>query len=278
MPKYPGYKWVGTAYVRGEFHREIPSTGAELCSFAKMIPMFCVPTYYWFSGKIISSAVGVAPDAAAWLHQRFGIGNMNLSQEAVETDDFNGDEMMDRYMDIGSGAFSGDDGDTETDLGLPGDTELSSRRQRKRDFYGDTVQLGLPDKAVFSDANQITYVHQFSISGKPPETEFSLPKFVLGGTTVDIAGTNTDWSDAILGQANGVNDLYRSLLESFSEIDEITGVTGRIAALGLWASQGFRDTNVVDVDALMHARIRGTIQVQVYAMVPGSANVITIPR
>lgn len=203
---------------------------------------------------------------------------MNLSQEDVETTDFDGDKMLDRYMDIGAGAFSGDDGDTETDLGLPGDTELSSARQRDRDFYTKSTQLGLPDKAVFSDANQITYVDRGFTRGKLRDVEFDMPKFVLAGYTCDIAGTNTDWSEAITGSAGGVNDLYRDLLAEFDDTAVLAGLTGSPVDIGQYLSEGFRQANVVDVDQAMHVRLKGTVEVDLYAPDPGLRSVLTIPR
>lgn len=276
VPK--NYNWVGHYYLRGEFYRLVLANGAELAVWAKMIPMMCVPRRYWFNLSAIGDITGTVPGSGQWQHFRVGCGDMNLSQEDVETDDFTGQEMLDRYMDVGSGVFSGDDGDEETDLGLPGDTELSNARQRRRDFISETKRLGLPKNAVFSDANQITYLDQFNRRGAMPRTTFDMPKFVIAGYTVDIAPSQADWSTAISGNAGGMNDLYRDLLDAFDNTGQITGVTGITSDLGNYLSEGFREAAVIDIDQAMNVRCRGTVEVDVYAIQPGVNNVLTIPR
>lgn len=278
MPK--GWDLVGTVYVRGEFYRSIGSTGGELSIFAKFFPTFTIPTRYWFSGKIIGSEVGIAPDAAAWCHTRFGIANMNLSQEDVETNDFDGDEILDRYFDHGIQAFAGDDGSNETDLGLPGDTEISDAISRSRDFYSRTTQLGLPNKAVFSDANQITYVHTFKTSGKLPPTDFFRPKVVAGGFSLDVADANTDWSTAITGNAGGNDDLYRLLLQNLGNAQEAGMSVGLYApptTLVDYMGEGYRASAVTDVDMGVFVRVRGTVELKVYDQ-SGKNAILTMPR
>jgi len=273
------YSRVGTAYIRGTFYTEVAASGVESCVWAKWLPMFTDLEAYWFNIRAIGSITGTAPDGAQAIHYRGAYTDINLSQEMVETDDFDGDEALDRYLSpITGSSFSGDDGDAPVDLGLPGfATGARSRRYAKRELFSHTTQLGLPDHAVFSDANQITYVDFFKRrtprKWKKRKFDLDLPKLVALGTNCDAAADQTDWSTAMGGDFGGMNDLYRELLDNVGPMDSqarAVGIDNPTAGFMDYLNNGRRAANVNDVDQIMHLRVKGTIQLGVYDVDTGN--------
>lgn len=279
---------VGTAYVRGTFFTEVGATGIESCIWAKWVPMYTDVEAYWFSVRAIGSVIGTAPDSSQEIHYRGGYTDINLSQEMVETDDFDGPEAMDRYLSpIAGQAFSGDDGDALVDLGLSNTRHVRSARYAKRELFSHTTTLGLPNKAVFSDANQITYVDFFSRrtpkNWKKRKFDLSLPKLVALGANADAVPDQADWSNAMGGDLGGMNDLYRELLENVGATGGAdVGLSGIGAGLDTptsgmesYLADGRRGSNVDDVDQTMHVRTRGTIKLGVYDVDTGNRMLTT---
>ncbi len=276
------YTKVATVYVRGTFYETVPATGAEIAIWGKMFPMLVQPLRYWFNIRAIGSITGTAPDSAQDMHIRGAISPMNLAQEDVETDDFDGNELLDRYFDPRAGSsFSGDDGDAPTALGLGHSvTGIRSPLYSKKELFSKTTGLGLPNKAVFSDANQITYVESYSRKGdfKGKDHNLLLPSAIVLGCNVDAVSDQTDWSTALTGDAGGMNDLYREILEhvgygSGADI-ALSGVGAGLdnvtATMRNWMQAGHRAAAVDDVDQAMHLRVTGTIQCAVFDAAPGS--------
>ncbi len=273
--KYTGFTRVGEMYVRGTFHISCGADGVERALWAKMFPMLVVPEYYWFNYRTVGSITGTAPDSSQQMHTRGVISSMNLSQEDVETDDFDGSEIMDRYMDPrgGNGTFQGDDGDPPTQLGLSNASSgTRAALYSNKELWSGTATLGLPDKAVFSDANQITYVDRYSRRGKirPSQVDIRLPHAIAMGATVDAIATQSDWSTAITGSAGGMNDLYNDILDSvgYNAGGKAAGSTSISSALFNYINDGVVLSTVVDVDQAMHSRVAGTVKCGVYTVDP----------
>lgn len=266
------YERMGTMYLRGTYYISHAVDGVERAIWAKMIPMLCKPEHFWFNSTVIGSVTGTAPDGSQEMHIRAAINNINLSQEDVETTDFNGDELLDRYFDpIAGRSFSGDDGDSDVDLGLSNQTGgQRSPLYAKSDLYSRTVRLGLPNKAVFSDANQITYVDQRSFNQAIDYGQFSLelPSAVVMGLTTDSLPDQTDWSTALTGDAGGMNDLYLDILQYIGRAAAVGVPEGKNTintALQDYMSKGVRLASVDDVEQVLHSRVNGTLKVGVYA-------------
>ncbi len=273
---------VATVYIRGTFHELVNATGVETAIWAKWIPMLVQPLRYWFNVRAIGSVLGTAPDSSQEMHIRGGISIVNFAQEDVETDDFDGTELLDRYFDPTTGkSFSGDDGDAPVDLGLSNFTAGNrSPLYARKELFSRTTVLGLPHKAVFSDANQITYVDTFTRKGtfKGKDHDLRLPSAVALGANCDAIPDQTDWSTAMGGDAGGMNDLYREILEHVGYgagadiavsgvgvgLDSVTGTMRN------WMNSGHRVAAVTDVDQAMHVRTSGTIQCAVYDAAPGT--------
>lgn len=274
---------VGTAYIRGTYYTDVTPDGVEKCIWAKWIPMFCHVEQYWFNVRAIGSIMGTAPDGSQEIHYRGGYTDINLSQEMVETDDFDGPEAMDRYMSPLTGSsFSGDDGDPPVNLGLSSFAGgQRSARWAKRELFSHTQTLGLPDKAVFSDANQITYVDRFRRQSpkdwNKEKFALDLPKLVALGSNCNAQADQTDWSTAMGGDLGGMNDLYRELLEHVGASGGAdialsglgSGLDNATTAMHNYIASGRRAT-VVDIDQSMHVRVKGTLKVGVYDVDTGN--------
>lgn len=275
---------VGTAYVRGTFYTAVAADGIEAAVWAKWIPMYCDLEQYWFNIRAIGSILGTAPDSSQEIHYRGGYTDINLSQEMIETDDFNGTEALDRYLSpLAGSSFSGDDGDAPVDLGLSSlPAGQRSARYAKRELFSYTKTLGLPDSAVFSDANQITYVHKFRRTTpkdwKKRKFPLDIPKLVALGANCDAALDALDWSDAMGGDLGGMNDLYREMLEHIGSTGGADiALSGLGAGLDIMTSpmrdylhQGVRAAAVNDVDQSMHLRVKGTLKLGVYDVDTGN--------
>lgn len=275
------FRRVGEMYVRGTFSRSVSASGTEKCLFAKWIPMLCAVEEYWINVRAIGNITGTVPGSSEEMHVRAAISDVNFAQEMVETDDFDGDELLDRYFDPRTGSsFSGDDGDPPTDLGLS-DATIGTRSAlyAMKELFSQTHTLGLPDSAVFSDANQITYVKAFSRHGlvSRQHRNLELPGAVAVGVTVDAIAAQTDWSLAMGGDLGGMNDLYREILE---HIGSSAGADIALSGLGVgldnptaamfdYINNGYRATGI-DVDQALNLRVRGTLKVGVYDAIPGT--------
>lgn len=275
---------VGTAYIRGTFYTEVAADGVENCIWAKWMPMYTDLEAYWFRARAVGAILGTAPDSSQEIHYRGGYTDINLGQEMVEGTDFDGTKALDRYLSpISGSSYSGDDGDAPVDLGLAGfSTGQRSARYAKRELFSRTVTLGLPNRAVFSDANQITYVDMFKRftprDWKSRKFDLDLPKLVALGANADAAADQTDWSTAMGGDLGGMNDLYRALLEHVgpSAGGDIhtsglgAGLDNPNAAMMSYINQGRRSANVDDVDQAMHIRVSGTLKLGVYDVDTGN--------
>lgn len=272
---FSGFTRVGTMYVRGTFHINVPATGVEFAVWAKMFPMLVVPEEYWFNFRAVGSVLGTAPDSSQEMHIRGAISSMNLAQEDVETDDFDGDEILDRYFDPRTGSsFSGDDADAPTDLGLSSQASgTRSALYSSKELFSNTEILGLPNKAVFSDANQITYITSFRRHGlfKQKQVNIELPHAVALGANCDAIPDATDWSTVLTGDAGGMNDLYIDILThvGYGAAGTLApGVQNISGAMFDYINNGLIGSAVDDVDQAMHCRVKGTVKTGVYTIDP----------
>lgn len=270
---HAGFTRLGTMYVRGTFYRNVAATGVESCLWAKFFPMLVEPEEYWFNYRAIGSVTpGTAPDGSMEMHTRGGISTIHLNQEDVETDDFDGDELLDRYFDPRSGdSFSGDDGDPPTDLGLS--DHASGRRSAlysAKELWSGTVTLGLPNKAVFSDANQITYVDSYRRHGLIKSGDLMMPHAIAMGGNCDAIGSQSDWSKSMSGDTGGMNDLYLEIVKHVGTSAAASVAAGKDAissALFDYINSGFR-SGVADIDQAMFTRVKGTVKCGVYDIAP----------
>ncbi len=273
MPNTKGFTRVGSMTVRGTFYSVVAATGVEVCIWGKMFPMLVVPEQYWFNYRAVGAILGTAPDGSQEMHVRGACGPMNLSQEDVETDDFDGHEILDRYFGPDATGFGGDDGDAPVDLGLSSAAfALQSRLYATKKLFGSTVTLGLPDKAVFSDANQITYVDKWTRRGnfKDQDIDLRLPHAVVMGANCDAIAAQADWSTALTGDAGGMNDLYQNILQEVgyqSDKGVRSGSQNISASLFSYINAGFR-SGVTDIDQAMHTRVKGSVTCGVYDVDP----------
>lgn len=272
--RFKGFTRVGSMTVRGTFYRVVAANGVEVCLWAKMMPMLVMPEQYWFNYRAVGSILGTAPDGSQEMHTRGAVSPLNFSQEDVETDDFDGEELLDRYFDPRSGSsFSGDDGDAPVDLGLASQTTgARSALWGTKELWSGTVTLGLPDKAVFSDANQITYIDRYTRKGsfKDKDLDLMMPHAVAMGGNCDAIATQGDWSTALTGDAGGMNDLYKDILDNvgFQATGGVAaGKTNIPSALYNYINAGFR-SGVTDIDQAMHTRVQGTVTCGVYDVDP----------
>lgn len=272
--RFKGFTRVGSMTVRGTFYVNIAADGVEKCIWGKMFPMLVMPERYNFNFRTIGGGLGTAPDGSQEMHTRGAVSAMNLSQEDVETDDFDGEEILDRYFDPRSGSsFSGDDGDAPTDLGLSSQTTgARSALYSHKELWSQTVTLGLPNRGVFSDANQVTYVDQYTRKGgfKDNNLDLMVPHAVVLGGNCDSIASQSDWSTALTGDAGGMNDLYKDILDNvgFSAPGGVAaGKTNVPSALYNYITAGFR-SGVVDIDQVMHCRTSGSVVCGVYDVEP----------
>lgn len=265
-----GYTKVGTTYIRGTWYSNVLADGVEKGVWGKAIPPLASPVRYWISGVGIGQTA-VVPTAAMPLHIRGVCGEVRMGQDAVETDDFDATEFLDRYFDPRMGeAWKEDDGDAPSKLGLPhAASGTRSRGYAKKELFSNTIQLGLPDKAVFADASLMHYVHKFKQSGLVNQRAVAIDSAsaLLVGINAQIATDQTDQSTALFGGSTSVQDLYKDLVVSLNpDFSSQTGMFTPTSGLFDWLSEGVREAAVDDVTTSLTYRIKGTVQLDVYSL------------
>ncbi len=267
-----GYDKLGKIYVKERNTRLIASDGVEAYMAGKVLPARVRPVRYWLSGTAISDGGGVAPDQRGEMYMRAACGPMDDSQGQVETVDVTGDIMMARYMDP---LLTSQSDTPETDFGITNDGASSqqSDQSRKEEFWSKKTYLGLPDKAVFTDANLILHVDKFRSSGKiNAKHGYETGCFYGVGCSIDEPATAVDWGDHLWGNQLTQYTLYRALADL--AVGQSTGGAGTGLGdyvtlpgdLANFLSSGYIEAGAMNIGN-MWVSVRLTVECDVYASV-----------
>lgn len=275
--KVPGLSKRGTLYMRSYSRRTVNADGAEIAMAAKIIPPYVQPREYWVTCRIIGNALGAAPDTGTYWNLRGAIMPMDPRQGQVETDDVTGDELIARYMEPSEGPYQDTSDSPVSDIGIPGDEPtIKSDFYKKREIFRYRSFLGLPDKAVFNDANLVLLADKVTrnkkINCKVPVDSAKLMGFAVN---LDVPTLSTDWGDLLWGNQGTIAGLAKLVQENFNDYQSAgVGIdtASHDSALLCWATQGFGDG--VDLDQNVVVRLQLTIRCDVYA--PDSRNVFSI--
>lgn len=264
----PRGRWEkeGEVYIKVPGDRAITAGGIERCLFGKMIPPFVQPRRYWLSVKIRSTGTAI-PEAVQSYRMRGVNVPVPRDQAMVETDDVTGDEFLARYAtEEATEVFEPDDVN-ETDAGIDGDSAFLSDASLTGRFMDHRGVLGLPDKAVFTDANLIMYVDHFTRKGHIKKNkEVDEPGFLALGIGTDDVNVQIDWGNTLWGDAGDFETLAEDivgLMPKFQTEQASIGTAEPTGAAKLWMQDGFvEDTHTIGIELAVWTRM--TVQCDVY--------------
>lgn len=256
----------GEIYIKTGGDRTVTANGGEVALFAKVIPPFVQPRQYWLSVKI-RGITPIIPEGVESYRMRGANVPIARDQQQVETDDVTGDEFLARYAtEENTEVFEPDDVNS-TDVGIDGDSGFISDAALGGRFFDHRGVLGLPDKAVFTDANLIMYVDHFTRKGHIKKNkEIDDPGFLAIGFNCDDVIANTDWGDIMWGDALDVETLAEDLvglMPKFQTESASIGTSDPTGAAKKWMQDGFfEDTHSLGMNLAVWTRM--TVRCDVY--------------
>lgn len=255
----------GEIYLKVPGDRAIGDGGLERCLFAKMIPPFIQPRQYWLSVKI-RSLTSVVPEGVMSYRMRGVNVPVPRDQVQVETDDVTGDEFMSRYAEEENTEVLEPDDASSVDVGIDGDSDFISDISLQGRFFQHRGVLGLPDKAVFTDANLIMYVDHFTRKGHIKKNkEIDEPGLLAIGMAADDVAVSTDWGDIMWGDDLDFETMTETLLGLMPKFESVGASVGTSNPTNgkLWMQEGFvEDTHTLGAQLAVWTRM--TVRCDVY--------------
>lgn len=262
-------KWEkqGEIYLKMPGSQQVASDGVEVCLNAKMIPPFVQPRQYWINVKLCgSTAVGIAPASVASYRLRgFNVG-VPMRQLQIETDDVTMTEMMARFATEEANQYFEPDDTPSTDVGIDGDTPQISDASASMRFLEHRAVLGLPDKAVFSDANLIHFVDQWSRKGHIAKNKEVDEAGLIGiGIGQDDVTAQLDHGNIMWGDNSNIEGLMEAVLGMLPPFEDVSQAFGSATYPETnWLREGYvEDTNTVGQTLRVWTRL--TLRCDVYS-------------
>lgn len=259
-------KLSSSLYIKQYNRVLVGASGAETFAGGKVIPPYVMPVEYWLNLNVVADGAGLAPAESQWLSYRAGLVEMNLNQEQVETDDVTGHELIGRYMHPEMNRFEDTSDANETGLGIPHDQQRRSSWWKARELLWYRTRLGLPDKAVFTDANLILYVDKFRKHAKiKSPVPIDQPKLFGVGATMDSIDVETDFGDILWGGSLETGDLLTLIYDELGEV-QAGGKIGDQAVHGStlqeWLESGFVTAALAEQNCWIETKL--TIRCEVF--------------
>lgn len=263
---------LGSAYIKNKQYKvQLTGDAVDVAIWAVVLPPLCVPRRYWFRCRMVSDIPGQIPETSAAYRIRGGYVEISHDETFAGMD---ADVYLNKYFPIQA---SGDDPwGADADPGepiIPGAQTILGQYGKERTVFERSQTLGLPDKAVFSDADKILLVDQFKIDGevKGSPVPLAMPSAFLVGMSFDTPIYSTDYQAVMVGGATGFEGLYDDISAPFIENLESGGHhLGTIDEANplAWSTKGFyqvTDGTVLDHTAAMNVRTKMTMEVDVYS-------------
>ncbi len=248
--KFPGWDYVGSLWIKQYNLLGVSNDGVEKFIAGKVLPPGLVVDRYWLNVHIIQDTLleAVSPINGCYYNIRGAMVEIPPTQVKDETGDVLANVMVGRYMSpYPSEQFEPDD-TNEADVGIPGEvTGAASGYMGRRTFFTRRKYLGLPDAAVFTDADKILYTDQFSTRGKVKSVApMEQGRFLAFAANLDEPAVNTDQGVALWGEADDLGDLQDLILDAFPPFQtaaEAGEDIGRLSTgLNQWLVSGLGST------------------------------------
>lgn len=273
MAKQSGYEWLGTVYLKFPSIMDVVNDGGEDNVWLKAFPAYVQPEEIWMSTKIIGQAAdGIDPVQVTPYYMR-GAGKSVSSQDI-----WSGSTAIAVWANLFTQrdieAFE-PDAVASTDVGILGDSQRTE--DFRSTFFERKADLGLPGKAVFSNANKILQVDEFKVHKRLGRRYFDIQenKFMGVGIAQDEIATQTDdfvmmWGDTDASGDDSFKDLHKSIMDELLEGGgELTLTLG--TEVDQWMQKGKTLSNTGDT---LRVFMRTTIKCNVY--VPSALRHLTV--
>lgn len=264
----PKGRWEkeGEIYLKVPGDRQVGADGVEVVLFGKMLPPFVQPRQYWLSVKLRSTTTAI-PEGVMSYRMRGVNVPVARDQQQVETGDVTGDVMMARYATEEVTEIYDPDDTPATDAGIDGDSDFLAEKSQTGQFMEHRAVLGLPDKAVFTDANLIMYVDHFTRKGFIKKNkEIDEPGFLGIGMTADDVAVSSDWGDILWGDAGDFESLagnIMGLMPKFQSADVSIGLVNPGVAAKKWMQDGLVE-DIHTLGVVLGVWTRMTVKCDVY--------------
>jgi len=272
------YNKVGTIVMRGTWKANVAVDGSPTTFICKVFPRLIRPRKYWLKVKVIGDAAPTAGPEATQDYSIVGLArNIPEGQTPSETDDITPNELMGRYFDLTQSDAEEDITDIspaemDSDVGIGGKAHLVRSELAQHKFFERRKTLGLPDSAVFADANTILYVDAFSTSGVVPRRGDITEPILVGFTAWGDEPTfGSDTGQTIFGSSDsGTDELYEDIIAYFRDpdADSLGGDTEpnswSSALAGMWAFQGLDQTGGTSEAEVLNIQAKWTCLVDCY--------------
>ncbi len=256
----------GELYLKVPGDRIVDANGVEDVLFAKVIPPFVQPRQYWLSVKIRSTTAGI-PESVMSYRMRGVNVPIARDQQQVETDDVTGDELLARYGTEEATEVYDPDDTPSVDAGLDGDGDWLAEASQTGNFFEHKAVLGLPDKAVFTDANLVMFVDQFTRKGFIKKNkEIDEPGFLAVAMGADDITVSVDWGDIMWGDQLDIETLAGTIMDlmpKFQDASASIGIVNPSVAAKNWLQLGLvEDTHTIGLSLGVWTRM--TVKCDVY--------------
>lgn len=276
MARRQSFDKVGVVYIKQYNARAVAADGLEKFAAGKMIPPYVQPREIWVGCRLVGGGTSVAPTKGLWYNFRAGLVETNLNQQQVETDDVTGDEFIGRYFDQDAARFDDESDTPQSDVGIPHDNVQRNAWWKRREIFNRRTFIGLPDKAVFTDADLITLVDKFKFHRKiTSRIPIDAPKFIACAYNQDEPTSQVDWGDVLWGDNNDHGELINEIVDhlgayqaSGQAVDDLVDDS----PVTKWLGEGFIEANV---DLGMVTTIRTTMTVKCDVYTPRSARILS---
>lgn len=256
----------GELYLKVPGDRLVADAGSEEVLFAKVIPPFVQPRQYWLSVKI-RGTVPQIPEGVMSYRMRGVMVPMARDQQQVEGDDVTGDELLARYGTEEQTEIYDPNDTPAVDAGLDGDGDWLAEASQTGTFFEHKAVLGLPDKAVFTDANLIMYVDHWSRKGFIKKNkEIDEPGFLAIGVGADEITTSTDWGDIMWGDQLDIESLAGTIMDlmpKFQDASASIGIVNPSVGAKNWLQKGLTQVTHAQ-DSPLGIWTRMTVKCDVY--------------
>lgn len=256
----------GELYLKVPGDREITANGNEKVVFAKVLPPFVQPRQYWLSVKMRGTTATI-PEGVMSYRMRGVNVPIARDQQQIETVDVTGDILLARYGTEEATEIYDPDDTASVDAGIDGDGDWLAEGSQTGNFFEHKGVLGLPDKAVFTDANLIMYVDHFRRKGFIKKNkEIDEPGFLAIGIGVDDVTAQLDWGDIMWGDAGDIESLTGTLMDlmpKFQDASASIGIVNPSVGAKNWLQEGYvEDQNTLGVNLAIWTRM--TVKCDVY--------------
>lgn len=219
---------IGSITVKGKMICQAAIGGTEVPAWLKIIPPYVVPKTYHISGRIMSVASIVNPNASQEYRLSGRMSSMSEDDMFSAADVPTAQDWMESQLPHEPGSQFDNTQDAQVGVGLTSSTVVGMKQS---EFFDRERVLGFPKRAFYTNGDTFRYVDVFSTKGKLPRRlrgDISNPALLAFGLTTDDYQYTDDTAAVLIGSGGtgghtATNSQYITFLRGITDWQRDSG-------------------------------------------------------